>query len=181
MNQKYWDKAKAFHGHECPGLAIGVKVCEAVQEKMGVSPAFDEELVCIAENDACGVDAVQALTGCTIGKGNLIYKGTGKQAFTFISRGTGKAMRFYLKAKNSGMERAEYQKYLLNAPIDELFECKEVDIALPERARMFSSIVCELCGEAASEHKMRLQEEKKVCLDCFKEYSRGWESVIKEF
>jgi formylmethanofuran dehydrogenase subunit E len=62
MNPMYWEKAKAFHGHECPGLAIGVKVCEAVVEKMGVSPAFDEELICITENDACGVDAVQVLT-----------------------------------------------------------------------------------------------------------------------
>ena len=71
MNPEYWSKAKAFHGHECPGLAIGVKACQAVVEKMGVSPAFDEELICIAENDACGVDAVQALMGCTLGKGNL--------------------------------------------------------------------------------------------------------------
>ena len=68
MNQEYWNKARAFHGHECPGLAIGVKVCEAVVEKMGVSPAFDEELVCITENDACGVDAIQALLSCTMGK-----------------------------------------------------------------------------------------------------------------
>jgi formylmethanofuran dehydrogenase subunit E len=82
MNRAYWEKAKSFHGHECPGLAIGVKVCEAVVGKMGVAPAFDEELVCIAENDACGVDAVQALMSCTLGKGNLIYKGTGKQNYT---------------------------------------------------------------------------------------------------
>ena len=176
MTQEYWNKAKAFHGHECPGLAIGVKVCEAVVEKMGVSPApaLDEELVCIAENDACGVDAVQALMGCTIGKGNLIYKGTGKQAFTFIDRDGGKAMRFYLKAKNNGMERSQYQEYLLSAPVDDLFECSKVDITPPERARIFSSITCDKCGESAAEHKIRLQEGKQVCLDCFQEYSRGW-------
>jgi formylmethanofuran dehydrogenase subunit E len=174
MNQEYWDKAKAFHGHECPGLAIGVKVCEAVVEKMGVDPAADEELVCITENDACGVDAVQALMGCTMGKGNLIYKPTGKQAFTFIRRDSGQAMRFYLKARNKGMERLQYQSYLLNAPLDELFHCGELEITLPERARIFSSLICEKCGEAAPEHKIRLQEGKRVCLDCFEEYTRGW-------
>jgi formylmethanofuran dehydrogenase subunit E len=174
MNQEYWDKARAFHGHECPGLAIGVKVCEAVVEKMGVNPASDEELVCITENDACGVDAVQALLGCTMGKGNLIYKPTGKQAFTFIRRDTGRAMRFYLKARNNGMERAQYQNYLLNAPVDEVFDCRELETALPERARIFSSLICEKCGEAAPEHKIRLQEGKRVCLDCFGEYTRGW-------
>jgi formylmethanofuran dehydrogenase subunit E len=174
MNQEYWDKARAFHGHECPGLAIGVKVCEAVVEKLGLGPSVDEELVCITENDACGVDAVQVLMSCTLGKGNLIYKPTGKQAFTFIRRDDGRAMRFYLKARNSGMERLQYQDYLLNAPVDEVFDCKELEIALPERARLFPSITCEKCGEAAPEHKMRLREGKRLCPDCFEEYTRGW-------
>ncbi len=174
MNIEYWEKAKAFHGHQCPGLAIGVKVCEAVVEKMGVSPAFDEELICITENDACGVDAIQALMSCTMGKGNLIYKGTGKQAFTFIRRDTQKAMRFYLKARNNGMERAQYQEYLLTAPVDEVFDYKEVEAHIPEPARIFSSVTCEKCGESAPEHKIRLQQGKQVCLDCYQEYSRGW-------
>jgi formylmethanofuran dehydrogenase subunit E len=174
MNRKYWDKARSFHGHECPGLAIGVKACEAAVEKAGISPAFDEELVCITENDACGVDAIQALMSCTIGKGNLIYKNTGKQAFTFINRDTGKAMRFYLKAKGDSMERAEYIEYLLNAPVDEIFSYEEREVVLPERARRFASVPCEVCGEVAAEHMMRLQEGKVVCMDCFKGYSRGW-------
>jgi formylmethanofuran dehydrogenase subunit E len=177
MIREYWEKAKAFHRHECPGLAIGVRVCEAAVEKMGVSAAFDEELVCITENDACGVDAVQVLMGCTLGKGNLIYDGTGKQAFTFIKRGTGKAVRFYLKAGNNGMERSRYQEYLLNAPVDEIFDWKEADIELPERARLFPSVTCEQCGEFAPEHKIRLQEGKRVCLSCFKEYGRGWQGL----
>ncbi|MDR3334715.1 MAG: FmdE family protein [Treponema sp.] len=174
MNQAYWERAQAFHGHACPGLAVGVKVCEAVVEKMGLNPALDEELVCITENDACGVDAIQSLMSCTFGKGNLIYKNTGKHAYTFINRTNGKAMRFYLKTKKGRMDRVAYQDYLLNAPIDELFDCQEVDTKAPEQARIFSSVSCEICGETAPEHKIRLQEGKKVCLDCFKEYSRGW-------
>lgn len=172
MNQTNWEKAVAFHGHECPGLAIGVKACEAAVEKMGLSPAFDEELVCITENDACGVDAIQALMSCTLGKGNLIYKQTGKQAFTFIRRDTGEAARFYLKARNNGMEREEFRLYLLNAPVDEVFDCKAVSPEIPETARRFASVVCAECGESAPEHKIRLQEGKQVCLDCFREYRR---------
>jgi formylmethanofuran dehydrogenase subunit E len=82
-------------------------------------------------------------------------------------------MRFYLKARNNGMERPEYQEYLLNAPVDELFEYKDTDIILPERARIFKSVKCEQCGEFAAEHTIRLQEEKQVCLDCFNNYNRG--------
>ena len=174
MIHDFWEKAKTFHGHECPGLAVGVKVSQAVMEKMGVNPACDEELVCITESDACGVDAIQALLGCTMGKGNLICKPTGKQAFTFIDRKTGRGMRFYLKAKRSGMPREESISYLLNAPVDDIFECRAVEIPVPEPARIFSSIACETCGEFAPEHKIRLQQGKRVCLDCFREYTRGW-------
>jgi formylmethanofuran dehydrogenase subunit E len=173
MNQLYWEKAKAFHGHACPGLAIGVKVCEAVVEKMGVGPAFDEELVCIVENDACGVDAIQALVSCTFGKGNLIHKDTGKHAYTFFNRKTGKAMRFYFKTGKGGMDdRKAFQDYLLDAPVDELFDYLELDAEAPEYARKFPSVICEICGESVAENKIRLQEEKKVCLDCFRNYGR---------
>jgi len=174
MNSDYWNKAKVFHGHECPGLAIGVKACQAAVEIMGINPAIDEELVCITENDACGVDAVQALLGCTLGKGNLIYKATGKQAFTFINRSTGKAVRFCLKTQNNYMERSLYQEYILNADVCDLFEYKIAEITIPDSARSFSSIVCEKCGESTSENKIRLQEGKSVCLDCYDNYSRGW-------
>ena len=35
MNRKLWDKAVAFHGHECPGLAIGLKASEVSDRKNG--------------------------------------------------------------------------------------------------------------------------------------------------
>ncbi|MGI6706663.1 MAG: FmdE family protein [Clostridia bacterium] len=175
MIRKLWDKALAFHGHECPGLAIGARACEAAMEKMGIGLSDDEGIVCVTENDACGVDAVQAIFSCTIGKGNLLYRGTGKQAFSFFNRKNGEKMRVYLKAqKKPDMERAEWQAYLLNAPVDEIFSFSELKYELPEKARIFQTVICEMCGEGAPEHKIRLQDGKKVCLDCFKAYDRGW-------
>ncbi len=174
MNQQLWEKAVEFHGHECPGLAIGVRACEVAQEKMNLKFSSDEEIVCITENDACGVDGVQVMTGCTFGKGNLIYRGTGKMAFSFFNRATGESLRVILKPFQGEMDRQERQKYILTAPVDEVFELKKPHYSLPEQARIFNSLVCELCHEGAPEHKMRLQEGKKVCLDCFKDYSRGY-------
>lgn len=175
MSKQLWDKAVTFHGHECPGLAIGVKACEAAMKKMQIRFSSDEEIVCITENDACGVDAVQAIFSCTLGKGNLLYRGTGKQAFSFFNRKTGEKLRIYLKQqKNPDMERAEWQEYLLNAPIDEIFSFSEPKFDLPERAKIFPTVICAICGEGAPEHKMRLQDGKTVCADCFKDYSRGW-------
>ncbi|AEG59976.1 FmdE family protein [Desulforamulus ruminis] len=175
MNKQLWDKAVAFHGHECPGLAIGFKACQAVYEKMAVGTSEDEEIVCVTENDACGVDAVQALLSCTLGKGNLLYRGTGKQAFSFFNRRNGRKLRLCLKLqKQEGMDRAQWQEYLLKAPVDEIFSFSEPEFDLPEKARLFRTIPCELCGEGAPEHKMHLQDGKKVCADCFKSYDRGW-------
>jgi len=91
MNKELWEKAVAFHGHECPRLAIGFMVSQVAFEKMGIGTSDDEDIVCVTENEACGLDAVQALLSCIIGKGNLIYHGTGKQVcadcFKSYSRG----------------------------------------------------------------------------------------------
>ena len=172
--RKDWKRCVEFHGHECPGLAIGVKASEAAKKKLGISFSKDEEVVCVTENDACGVDAIQVLTGCSIGKGNLIYRDTGKNAYSFFVRATGQKLRMVLKPLGQEMERRERQEYILNSHIDDLFTFGEPSFELPERARLFTTVICEECNEAAVEHKMRLQGGKKVCLDCFEEYTRGF-------
>ena len=174
MDSSLWEKAAAFHGHKCPGLAIGVRAGMIAMEMLKTGSSEDEELVCVTENDACGVDGVQALTGCTFGKGNLIYRGTGKQAFSFFDRRSGRKIRLFLKAPSRKMSREERIDYILNAPADEVFAIGTPSFELPEPARHFETIVCEVCGEGVPEHKIRLQDGKKVCLDCFKPYDRGF-------
>ncbi len=46
-------------------------------------------MVALVETDMCGVDAIQFLTGCTLGKGNLIQRDSGKNAYTFVRRSAG--------------------------------------------------------------------------------------------
>jgi formylmethanofuran dehydrogenase subunit E len=174
MNTELWEKAAAFHGHKCPGLAIGVRAAEIVLDRFSAGRSEDEELVCVTENDACGVDGVQAVLGCTFGKGNLLYRPTGKQAFSFFDRKSGQKLRLCLKPFHAEMDRNARMRYILEAPEDEVFSFGEPSFALPEPARLFKSLTCELCGESAPEHKMRLQDGKTVCLDCFKSYDRGW-------
>ena len=72
---------------------IGYRVAQIALRELHVERAEDEELVAICENDACGVDAVQVLTGCTAGKGNLILRDWGKQVFTFGRRSDGNLLR----------------------------------------------------------------------------------------
>ena len=75
-------KCVDFHGHICPGVAIGFQAARILMERLGVHRAPDEELVATVETDACGADAIQVMTGCTFGKGNFVFKDYGKHAFS---------------------------------------------------------------------------------------------------
>jgi formylmethanofuran dehydrogenase subunit E len=191
-----------FHGHVCPGLTIGYMAAKAGIEELCVNRDIDEELVTIVENDACGVDAVQVVTGCTIGKGNLIYKDYGKQAFTFICRDSGEAVRVVLKStfNNDSIdselsklrhkvmsgtatesEKLEFDKrmsdvseYMRKVSAEEMFDIKHVNVEIPHKARIFNSVKCSKCGEMFAESRARIQNGEIVCISCYDEYTRGW-------
>lgn len=173
MNKQLWEKCLEFHGHSCPGLAIGFKASEAAAKILNVSYSKDEEIVCVTENDACGVDAIQVILGCSVGKGNLIFRNRGKQAYSFFNRKTGESVRLVLKEMGD-MERETRKEFLLNNAIEDLFEIKKPTYTVPEEARLFSSMKCEECGEKTAEHMLRLANGKKICLDCYSPYGRGF-------
>jgi formylmethanofuran dehydrogenase subunit E len=93
MQMASFEDAVRFHGHSCPGLAIGYRMTVAGLAALEQARAGDEELVAIVENDACGVDAVQVVAGCSFGKGNLVFRDVGKPVYTFFSRATGRGVR----------------------------------------------------------------------------------------
>ncbi|NLT96333.1 MAG: formylmethanofuran dehydrogenase [Clostridia bacterium] len=169
-----WEKCINFHGHSCGGLAIGFKAAQLAKNLLKISFSEDEDIVCVTENDACGVDAVQVVLGCSVGKGNLIFRNRGKQAFSFFNRKTGEAVRLVLKDLPE-IEREKKKEYILQSNGSDIFEIKKPSYPLPEKARIFSSVVCEECGEKAAEPMIRLKDGKKVCLDCYKPYTRGFE------
>ena len=170
--QSLWEKCAAFHGHECGGLAIGFKAALLAAELLGLSFSQDEETVCISENDACGVDAIQVILGCSVGKGNLLFHMTGKQAFSFFRRATGQSVRLVLRPKPADLPRGQSLAYYRRTPPAELFDVKPTKLALPEEAAIFRPVVCESCGETAASNWIRLQDGKKVCIDCYRSYDR---------
>jgi len=186
--------ALRFHGHSCPGLSMGIRIAEVALREIGPH-SVDEEVVCIAEADHCGVDAIQYLTGCTAGKGNLIHVDHGKSVFTFVRRSDGKAVRISARpefwgrsdpkdGETSGRMRAgqpvsdEDRDYvqqsrerriqtILDAPLQELFEVREVEIDVPDRARIVNSVVCAECGEATMSTRARSFRGQLYCVPCF--------------
>lgn len=202
MNNRPADYQKAidFHGHCCPGLTIGYLAAKTALAQLNVERAADEELVAIVESDGCGIDAIQALLGCTIGKGNLIYKDHGKQAYTVGNRKTGQAVRIVVTGnltpltpeqealrtavfggQASPSQEAAWQQLqseriasLLSTPPEQLFKIQQVELKLPDEAKLFNSVICEYCGEKVMEARARLKNGKIACLACTEEYTRGW-------
>ncbi len=197
-----FSEAVKFHGHTCPGLTMGYRAAEAAIKELATERDVDEELVAIVENDACGIDAIQVVTGCTIGKGNLIYKDHGKQVYTFINRNTDDAVRISLKSsfameeqdpalaelrtkvmagKATKKEADEFHRRMegvsramLEAPLDTMFEVRHVKAKIPEKARIFKSVKCTRCGEMVAESRARVRDGGFVCIPCYDEYTRGW-------
>jgi formylmethanofuran dehydrogenase subunit E len=193
MNPQELTAVVQFHGHFCPGLAIGVRAAELALREIGPQAA-DEEVVAIVETDMCGVDAIQFMTGCTFGKGNLIHLDYGKNAFTFIRRSDGKAIRLVMRPQSGGESNNEHRKLLvrirsgeatpeererfqdlhqqrgqaiLDLPLERLFEVQTVEPRIPDKARVRHSIQCENCGEMVMETRVRLLGGRKLCIPCF--------------
>lgn len=173
MNQQQlWDKCVDFHGHQCGGLTIGYKAALYAIELLQLSFSDDEQVVCIAENDACGVDAVQVILGCSVGKGNLLFHMTGKQAFSFYKRSSGQSVRLVLRDKPAQISKGESFAYYQQLAPKDMFDVKETKLPLPEEARHFTSYTCDCCGETTASNWMRIDGDKKYCLDCYQQYDR---------
>jgi formylmethanofuran dehydrogenase subunit E len=178
-------------------LAIGYHAAKAGIAWLEENRAMDEEIVAIVETNACGVDAVQVLTGCTFGKGNFIYKDHGKQVFTFISRRSGRGVRIAMKPgvielderhqellrkvmdesateeelKEFWVIHRQKSQEILAKPAEELFTMRAVDMTAPPKARIEPSIPCSRCGEPAMQSKLVDQDGHKVCKDCLATYT----------
>jgi formylmethanofuran dehydrogenase subunit E len=187
-----FEKCVEFHGHVCPGLAIGFQAARVLMKRLGVRKAGDEELVATVENDACGADAIQVLTGCTFGKGNLIFRNYGKHAFTLAARNRGKMVRVCLRAdaleadpehislvekvhhdEASPEEIARFRELhgkraqrVLEADAASLFTVEEISAKIPPKASISESGTCDLCGELTRVDLLHEIDGQRVCIPC---------------
>lgn len=186
-------KCVEFHGHICPGLIYGYRVAKEAMKLMNLGRAIDEEVVAVCENDSCAVDALQVLLGTAAGKGNLIIKNFGKNAYTVLSRPKQQAYRFSRKTsyQYAGPDKSKFDRLeaavasgtasedegrelrglkiddLLTRPFDEIFATTEAPFDEPLYARLDRSEPCALCGEMTMAAKMvKLSDGRQACLPC---------------
>ena len=198
---KTYNEAVAFHGHSCPGLALGYRAAEYALQHLRAGRSEDEDLVAVVENDACGVDAIQLVAGCSAGKGNLVLRDFGKHVYTFIDRRSNRAIRLVQRPgpviqridplasalrekvmagtatpaeqKEFSVRQAAVIEKILEIPFDELFIAREVKPEIPARAKLFASVPCAVCGEMVAEHRARVREGKFICIPCAGDEGRG--------
>ncbi len=192
IDDKTLDQIVGFHGHMCPGLAMGVQAASIALREIGPH-SKDEEVVAVVETDMCGVDALQFMTGCTFGKGNLVHRDWGKNAYTFYRRSDGKAIRIagrpdawvrdpeherlFGKVREGTASDDEAVRFrelherqsrlVLERSADALFSVTEVQGEPPRKARIHASVVCAACREATMETRVRLAGQRELCPPCF--------------
>ena len=189
-----FSQAVKFHGHICPGLAIGFYASHMAMRWLAGEKSPDDETYAVLESCGCGADAVQAITGCTIGKGNLVIHDLGKQVFTFGIRGRPQAIRIALRPeytpdhRDSGLlelsnkvssgeasveEIVELRRRIegvcraiLESPGEAVFDIRGVAAEEPERQDMSATVACAKCGEPVSANRAKKAGNRYICQAC---------------
>jgi formylmethanofuran dehydrogenase subunit E len=170
------------HGHLCPGQVLGVRMSLLGLKEIGIHDPRGKDrkkLIVFVEIDRCATDALQSVTGCSLGHRTLKFIDYGKMAATFLNLSTGKAVR--VVAKEESRQKAKelfpdiHDKYEAQIeaykimPDDELFSISEVDVRIKPQdmpGKPAYRVMCEICGEYIQDAREISREGKVFCKAC---------------
>ncbi|HID30687.1 MAG TPA: hypothetical protein EYP19_11880 [Desulfobacterales bacterium] len=173
-----------------PGIAYGIKMVEAAKDFLKVRDLKKANLYVIAETSRCLPDAIEFLTGCTVGNGRLLIKDYSKMAASFIDLNTKRAVRVTVipefqrkdiahsrrsvslrqqrKFGNIMTHHARHALEILKIPAKELLRVHKIKLTepVPTMRPPTKIVFCEKCGESIREEKARVQDGEILCLVC---------------
>jgi formylmethanofuran dehydrogenase subunit E len=173
-------ESSSIHGHHCAGQVLGVRMAMVGCRQVGIDePRGCKKLVVYVEMDRCATDAVQAVTGCSLGKRTLKFLDHGKMAATFINTETRYAVRVlakddaralvHLYAPDAANPReAQKQAYRVMAE-EALFSIQPVLLQIPEQEMpgyRGARIPCDKCGEGINFHREVRIGDRTLCIPC---------------
>ncbi len=172
--EEAFSRAKEFHGHVCPGIVLGTRLTLAGMRELGMDPRRkNHNLIVYMEIDRCGADAVQAITGCSLGHRNLKHKDYGKFAATFVNPATRQAVRVAVFEKNREkhdlLGKDEVIRVLSTVPEDEILKIDRVAVAVPDDDMPgfpHNKAICSMCGEQVVDSREILREGRVMCRNC---------------
>ncbi len=176
------EESARIHGHLCPGQVLGVKMSMLGLKEAGIEDPKGKDrksIIVFVEMDRCATDAVQSVTGCSLGHRTMKFMDYGKMAATFLNLKTGKAVRVLAKeesrqtAKNlfpaiENKYAAQLEAYKVMSD-EELFEVREVNVLIkPEDmpGRPLSRVRCEACGEQVQDMREVRVDGRVLCQFC---------------
>ncbi|HEX6768416.1 MAG TPA: molybdopterin-guanine dinucleotide biosynthesis protein B [Candidatus Binatia bacterium] len=180
-------ESSAIHGHQCAGQILGVRMAMLGCREVAIDePRGCKKLIVYAEIDRCATDAVQAVTGCSLGKRTLKYLDYGKMAVTFLNTETGRAVRVLAKddARNlvplyvkdsANLRDAQKQAYRI-MPEEALFAVKPVTIDVPPHEMpgyRGKRVECAECGEGINFNREVERAGRVLCIPCAQEALRS--------
>lgn len=176
------DESVKVHGHLCPGQVLGVRMSMLGLSGIGITDPKGTDrksLIVFVEMDRCATDAVQSVTGCSLGKRSMKFMDYGKMAASFYNLRTREAIRVVAKEDARQTAKAMFpdmkDKYAAQLeaykvmPDSELFSAMPVRISLPPEdmpGRPLSRVVCVKCGEHVQDMREINTPEGPVCRPC---------------
>lgn len=171
-----------IHGHICAGQVIGVRMSMLGLELIGIDDPKGRDrkkLYVVVEIDRCATDAIQSVTGCSLGKRSMRWVDFGIMAATFLNLETTKAVRITareeareLSTKYCPEIKDKYQRQLAAyklMPQNELFSIQEVAVDLDEcdlPGRPLKRVQCSVCGDWVQDCREVEREEGILCRAC---------------
>jgi formylmethanofuran dehydrogenase subunit E len=177
------EESVRVHGHLCAGQVLGVRMSLLGLREAGIGDpkgADRKNLIVFVEMDRCATDAVQSVTGCSLGKRSLKFLDYGKMAATFVNLRTGRAVRVI--AREDSREQAKryapagedkYQAQLEAYKVmadEELFDVQEGSVELrPEDmpGRPLGRVQCSVCGEFVQDMREVSCDGQVLCRPCW--------------
>lgn len=167
-------KAGEFHGDICGGIVIGTKLAMYGLKNLNMElNKKNKDLIVFVEIDRCMSDAVQAITGCSMGKRSLKQMNYGKFAATFYKISTGEGFRITDVDANSKEETTETTEEMIerfiDTPAEKLFNIQKVDIKLDENelpGKPREKAFCSICNEKVMDGRHNIIAGKSVCKSC---------------
>jgi iron complex transport system ATP-binding protein len=164
-------KAGDYHGHICMGIALGTRISLAAMKALGLNPGEKHKnLIVYTEIDRCMTDAVQVITGCSLGHRSLKHMDYGKFAATFVNTDTGQAVRGFVREHYGNDDPIEVQlKNLARVPDSDLVTLQEVTVDIPREdlpGMPTRKAVCAACGETIMDGREVTGDNQTLCRAC---------------
>lgn len=171
-----------IHGHLCPGQVLGVRMSMLGLRMIGIEDPKGRDrksLMVFVEMDRCATDAVQSVTGCSLGHRTMKFMDYGKMAATFVNLKTGNAVRIIAReeARDKAKEyfpeiedkyKAQLEAYRIMSDA-ELFDMMNVKVEIkPEDmpGRPLRRVQCNRCGEYVQDMREVHRNGRIMCRPC---------------